>query len=142
MIKLKRKRKRKNKHPESDLCIALWTWFFYTYRDERAYYLRIEVGGQRTAIQQGILKAEGAKAGTNDIFIALPLNGFHGFWLEVKTEKGRATENQKDFQKAMKARGYHCVFGYGLDDCKQKITEYMEGKIERVAGNKAMRVGD
>jgi len=140
MIESKRKRTRKNKHPESEICKALWTWFFYTYRDERPFYLRIEIGGQRTAIQQGILKAEGAKAGTNDIFIAIPINGFHGFWLEVKTDKGRATQEQKDFQSKMENKGYYCAFGYGLDECKQKITDYMDGKIERVIGNKAMKV--
>jgi len=119
------KKKRKQKHPESDICKALWHWFFYRYPQYRKRYLRIEVGGQRTKKTQGILKAEGCKAGVSDIFIALPKGGYAGLWLEVKVEKGRLSVLQKEFHEEMKD-DYQCVTAYGLHDCKALIESYMQ----------------
>ena len=117
-------RKKPRKHPESEICKALWHWFFYAFPKHRRRYLRIEVGGQRTKKTQGILKAEGVKAGTSDIFVAVPRGAFGGLWLEVKADKGRLSDNQKTFQNEM-GDDYRCVTGYGLRECKDLITQYL-----------------
>ena len=124
MKSLKYGGKKKRKHPESDLCIALWQWYQWQFPKFKARYLRLEVGGQRTKISQAILKAEGNKAGTPDIFIALPSTLHSGLWLEVKVEKGKMTEKQKDFAVEM-FRDYYCTTGYGIKQCKSVITSYM-----------------
>lgn len=112
-------------HQESDICRYLWTYFFYQYRPFKDSYLRFEVK-QTSKIQQAILKAEGNKRGTSDVFIACPNHEFAGLWLEVKTKTGRATDNQVNFQKVMCDNGYDCAFGYGLDECKKIIDKYMK----------------
>lgn len=123
-IRLVQKKRRKPRHEESEICKALWTWFFYQYPKFRDDYLRFEVR-QTSKIQQAILKAEGNKRGTNDLLITAPNANYVGLWLEVKTTKGRATQNQTDFQIHMTQRGYDCAFGYGLKECKQIIRDYM-----------------
>jgi len=115
---------KKRSHPESMVCIALWTWFQYKYPRHQCRYLRIEVGGQRTKIAQSILKAEGNKAGTSDLFIAIPDEQFGGLWLEVKPDKGRMSPAQRDFQAEL-GNDYLCRTGYGVDECRQIITQYM-----------------
>ena len=119
------KKKRKFKHEESDICKSLWLWFFYMYRDHRHCYLRFEVR-QTSKIQQAILKAEGNKRGTSDVFIACSNDRFKGLWLEVKTKTGRATDNQIKFQATMSTHGYSCSFGYGLNECKAIIEDFMK----------------
>ncbi len=115
---------KKRKHPESMVCIALWKWFQYKYPKYQCRYLRLEVGGQRTKIAQSILKAEGNKAGTSDIFIAIPNYEFGGLWLEVKADKGKMSSAQCRFQSEL-GNDYLCRTGYGMDECTQIITHYM-----------------
>lgn len=124
----KRKRKPRN-NEESEICKALWTWFFYRYPKFRDDYLRFEVR-QTSKIQQAILKAEGNKRGTNDVLITAPNDQYIGLWLEVKTKRGRATDNQTKFQIHMAKRGFDCAFGYGITECKQIIEAYMATAIE------------
>ena len=117
--------KRKRNNEESEICKALWTWFFYRFPKFRQCYLRFEVR-QTSKIQQAILKAEGNKRGTSDILIACSNCDFKGLWLEVKTKKGRATENQELFHEEMRGHGFCCHIGYGLDECKEIIEDYMK----------------
>ncbi len=116
--------KKKRGNPESKVCIALWEWFQLQYPKYANRYLRFEVK-QSSKIQQAILKAEGNKAGTSDIFIAIPSDDFCGLWLEVKADKGRMSDNQIDFQDEMEP-DYYCRTGKGIDECISIVTEYME----------------
>lgn len=116
--------KKKRKNPESKVCIALWQWFQLQYPKHQGRYLRFEVK-QSSKIQQAILKAEGNKAGTSDIFLAIPNDEFAGLWLEVKAEKGRLSDNQEVFQEEM-THDYLCATGYGIDECIKIISQYME----------------
>lgn len=122
IYKLK-KAKRKNKNPESEVCVALWDWFQLQYKNYKDRYLRFEVK-QSSKINQVILKREGNKAGTSDIFLAVPQAGFCGLWLEVKADKGRLSDNQKSFQAEMEG-DYFCATGYGVDQCMDIINKYL-----------------
>lgn len=116
--------KKKLKNPEAQVCRALWQWFQMQYPKHVNRYLRFEVR-QTSKVQQSILKGEGNKKGTSDIFIAIPTNDKAGLWLEVKADKGRLSENQIEFQKEMQP-DYHCETGYGLDQCIKIISQYMQ----------------
>lgn len=115
--------KKKRKNPESLVCKALWQWFELQYPQYGGRYLRFEVK-QTSKIQQSILKAEGNKAGTSDLLIALPCGVYAGLWLEVKADKGRISPNQVNFQKEM-TPDYLCQTGYGIDQCMKIISQYM-----------------
>jgi len=116
--------KKKRNNPESKVCMALWQWFQLQYPRYEKRYLRFEVK-QSSKIQAAILKAEGNKAGTSDILIAIPNKSFGGLWLEVKADKGRLSPNQVEFQDEM-TPDYLCVTGYGIDECREIIIQYME----------------
>lgn len=116
-------KKKKRKNPESMVCIALWQWFEFSYPRYKGRYLRFEVK-QTSKIQQSILKAEGNKAGTSDILIALPCGVYAGLWLEVKSDKGKMSTGQRIFQTEM-TPDYMCQTGYGIDQCRKIISEYM-----------------
>lgn len=115
--------KKKRSNPESKVCMALWQWFQLQYPKYQNRYLRFEVK-QSSKIQQAILKAEGNQAGTSDIFIAIPTFEYAGLWLEVKADKGKLSDNQKEFQAQM-TPDYLCVTGYGIDECIKLVTQYM-----------------
>ena len=37
----------------------------------------------------------GVKAGVSDLFLAYPNPNFHGLWIELKSEKGKKSPEQK-----------------------------------------------
>lgn len=94
--------------------------------DDYKFIFAIPNGGKRDVRVAKNLKAEGVLAGVSDICIPLPKYGYHGAYIEVKTGKGRATANQKEFQLAMSERGYFCAVTKGLDETWSTIESYIE----------------
>jgi len=122
----------KRKHPESQILIALYKWYKLQHREHLDCYERHDVGGWRTKAEASILKAEGQQKGTSDLFIALPRGEFCGLYLEVKTGKtpttkrGTPTQEQTAFGFNKLKRGYCFKFGFGFDQCRDIINEYMK----------------
>jgi hypothetical protein len=73
-------------------------------------------------------KREGKVKGASDYFIAIPQNASHGLWLEIKTERGRESPEQKAFGLARLARGYAYRCVYGIDEAMQVFSEYVKSE--------------
>ena len=86
------------------------------------------LGGIRTSMSQAKkAKANGYWAGFPDLQICEPnRNGYHGMFIEIKTEKGKATQIQKQWIKALNERGYKAVICKGFIDCKEEIDKYLK----------------
>jgi hypothetical protein len=54
-------------------------------------------GGYRNIYVARKLKAEGVKAGVADLCLPAARRGYHGLYLEMKSEEGVATKEQKAF---------------------------------------------
>lgn len=64
--------------------------------------------------------------GYPDLFIAEPLHGYHGLYLEEKVEKGGVVSSeQNDIHQRLRLRGYKVEVGKGLIECKNIIREYL-----------------
>lgn len=80
--------------------------------------------GQR-ARQMRSMKAQGLKPAVSDIVIALPRQGFHGMFLEMKRVKySRVDDAQIAWRDLMLAVGYFAVICRGFDEAKQAIDGY------------------
>lgn len=62
-------------------------------------------GGSRNIIEAKNLKAQGVKAGVSDVILLIPKKGFSCLCLEFKTEKGKQSEEQVEFQRQMELTG-------------------------------------
>ncbi len=74
------------------------------------------------------LKAQGVKSGVSDYFLAYPLAGYHGLWIELKrVAKARSvvSEAQRIWLGSMKSLGYKAMVAYGAQDASDKINEYL-----------------
>ena len=84
------------------------------------------LGGQYQPFQSQRNKARstGYSKGFPDLFLSEARNGYHGLALEIKTIKGRATKEQKEWIEALNERGYKAVIVKGLPDILNCIDSY------------------
>ena len=71
-------------------------------------------------------KLTGYSRGMPDLFIYEARNGFHGLAIEIKTIKGRATKEQKEWIEALNERGYKAAIVKGLPDILELIDGYLK----------------
>ena len=85
------------------------------------------LGGIRTSMTQAVMaKRTGYVKGFPDLFVyePSPCGKYHGLALEIKTIKGRATKEQKEWIEALNERGYKAVIVKGLPDILNCIDSY------------------
>lgn len=85
-------------------------------------------GGHRHPAVASKLQAEGVKPGVPDYFLPVPRGNYHGLYVELKTEKGRATKNQKFWCVQLKQQGYQAVIANGWETAAHCIRTYLEGR--------------
>ena len=92
------------------------------------------LGGQYQPYQSQRLKAKrvGYSKGFPDLFLyeSRTMNGitYHGLALEIKTIKGRATKEQKEWIEALNERWYKAEVVKGLPAILDLIDSYMNEK--------------
>ncbi len=73
-----------------------------------------------------ILKAEGAMLGMPDLIICIPSGAYHALFIEMKTSKGKLSENQVICHQLLESAGYRVKVCRSLDDFIQAIHNYLE----------------
>ena len=123
----------KRKNVESSTQIACVKWFRMQFPEYGNLLFSIPNGGKRNVITAMILKAEGALAGVPDLFLSLPkldsnMVWTHGLYIEMKTEKGKQSEAQKDFMLRVRVHGYQYEVVRSVDDFIKVIKDYLTNK--------------
>lgn len=77
------------------------------------------------AIQMNSMKANGLVVGQSDLFLAVPRNGYHGLFVEMKSLTGIESSEQQLFIVDMKNQGYAAIVCYGADEAIKEIKKYM-----------------
>jgi len=70
-------------------------------------------------------KAMGLRAGMPDLQLLIPNNGSHGLFIEMKTEKGKATKVQREFHKKLADHNYTIVICRGFEEGMSAIRKYL-----------------
>lgn len=96
------------------------------YSDHYPLTFAIPNGGYRTPKAAATMKYEGQKAGVPDIFFPIPRGKYHGFFLEVKTEKGSASKDQQRKLDDYRSMGYCVKVGKGVNECLSFIRAYLK----------------
>lgn len=108
--------------------VAVINWFRLQHRKYANYLFAIPNGGVRNIGTAVKLKKEGVLAGVPDLFLMIPMNGYHGLWIEMKVKGGLVSDSQKEFMGAATLMGYPAVVCYGFDDAKNAINNYLQIK--------------
>lgn len=79
-----------------------------------------------TAAWRQIQDRMGFRKGVSDLFFpeGSIKGGYKGLWLELKTEKGKATEAQEIFTRDMLRLGYDAKITYGYDEAELAIKHF------------------
>jgi len=83
-------------------------------------------GGRMPAHRGEKLRRLGVLAGVSDIFMARASRQYHGLALELKTTKGRLSENQKSFLNNLLQEGYCSRKAHSIDEAIDTIKWYLQ----------------
>jgi hypothetical protein len=83
-------------------------------------------GGKRSKAVAGKLKAEGVRPGVPDICLPVPCGKYHGLYIELKAEGGRASDSQRSWMAALAAQQYRVHLCIGWHAAKAVIEEYLK----------------
>lgn len=82
---------------------------------------------RRCSVQEGrTLKRMGVKKGVADFFLAIPLNGKAGLWIELKAGKNKPTKEQLAFAERKVMRHYEFAFVWGREAAREVIKTYLK----------------
>lgn len=81
------------------------------------------VGGKGWLIRNRQL---GVKAGVPDLFYPVPMNGYHGLFIEMKAEGGQLRVEQKRWLAALAEFGYKTAVCHGWVEARQVLEEYLD----------------
>jgi hypothetical protein len=113
------------KHIESDLQSACVRWFRYQYPKYAKILFSVPNGGHRNKLTAINMKREGQVAGVSDL-ILLVTNGKHSsMCIEIKVDKGKQTDLQKEFQQVAEQYGNKYVICRSFDEFKTEIETYL-----------------
>lgn len=104
------------------------TWFRYRFPKLSKLLVAVPNGGSRDLREARNLKAQGVTAGVADLLLLVPRDGFGCLCIEMKTEKGKQSEHQVDWQKQAEINGNKYVVCRSLDQFISEITNYLSKK--------------
>ena len=97
---------------------------------ELALLFHIPNGGTRDAVEGKHLKQQGVKRGVPDLCLPVPSGRYHGLFIELKKDTGRASEAQKWWVERLKAAGYFAQVCHGWESAVAVLEWYLSLKEE------------
>ena len=83
-------------------------------------------GANMRAIERVNMVKEGLLAGVPDLFLAHPLKGFNGLFIELKTMTGVESDKQRKMRKALTKKGYLCYVARSHETAIELIQDYLK----------------
>ena len=80
--------------------------------------------GERSVTYGALLKRMGMKRGFPDLFFPIARRGFHGLFIEMKTDKGKLSEDQRKWLTELSKEGYLCRVCRSLEAVIDILSQY------------------
>lgn len=116
------------RHQESDMQIQCVRLFRIMHHDIQKLLFAIPNGGARNKVTGAILKAEGVVAGVADLLLLVPTRIYHGLCIEMKTEKGKQQNTQKEWQSLVEGQGYKYIVCHSVQEFLDGVNGYLSGR--------------
>lgn len=118
--------RRKHGSPEAKIQTECFVWAWNNYPETRKLFFHVanEVG-ENNAIKGALLRSSGVIAGVADMLMLIARGRFHGLCVEFKTEVGRQSPAQIEWQERVEKEGYHYVVCRSLEQFKEELEWYL-----------------
>jgi len=113
------------KHLEDDIQAACITWFDYQYPKLSKLLFHIPNGGKRNIREAARLKKQGVRSGVSDLILLIPKGIFHSLCIEMKSESGKLTDNQKEWLKEAENYNNCIAVCNSFDSFRNEIESYL-----------------
>jgi VRR-NUC domain len=91
-------------------------------------FFAIPNGGWRSMSEGVKFKRSGVKSGVPDICIPLPVEPYHGLYIELKRVRGGVlSEVQAEWLEFLNGKGYKASVARGFDEARDIIENYLNG---------------
>ena len=94
---------------------------------ELRLFFAVPNGGHRSKRTAGEMKAEGVKRGVPDYLFPVPRGGFTGLAIELKTETGRPSPEQRAWLEDLRAHGWQAELCRGWEQAWDVVRDYLAG---------------
>lgn len=108
--------------------VAFFMWISEAVRTmpELGLVFAVPNGGLRNKATAGRMVAEGARSGVPDIFVAIPRNPWHGFFIEMKKPAGGVVSpNQLSWRYKLESMGYRWTCCNTWDAARDELLAYL-----------------
>lgn len=105
------------------------------YEDGRVIYYNLKNGdgsgedGGYTIMQSTRLR-DAMGAGVPDVFLPIAADLYHGLFIEMKSSKGRTSQEQEHWLSELAKGGYKTAVCYSWIDAAKEIIQYLRLDIE------------
>lgn len=100
-------------------------WYRMQHQDIGPMLFAVPNGGRRDKVSGARLKAEGVVAGVSDLILLVARHGYHGLLIEMKTDKGRQSQQQRHWQKLAEKQGYRYVVIRSIEEFIEEVNGYL-----------------
>ena len=119
--------------PEAKIQAECYTWWYNTFPHYRGLLFACtnqnersgDIGKKAQLISGAMRKNMGVYPGVSDIICLIPRGKYHGLMLECKTETGRQSLQQIEWQKQVESQGYQYKIFRDLLGFKSIIHWYL-----------------
>lgn len=114
------------RHLEENLQIVCVRWFAMQYREYATLLHHSPNGGKRNAREAARFKEMGTRPGFPDLLLLHPNGNYHFLAIELKTDKGRQSHYQRQWQDMIEREGGMYVIIRSLQQFIDTVDTYMQ----------------
>lgn len=92
---------------------------------ELRLFFAVPNGGKRGFKAAKDVKAEGVRRGVPDYLFPVPRGGFNGLAIELKTDTGRTSPEQRQWLADLRAHGWHAEVCRGWEQAWAVLRDYL-----------------
>ena len=115
---------RDGEHAEQ-VALMRWAAFARARFPELVLLYAVPNGGHRHKATAARLKAEGVRRGVPDVCLPVARSGAHGLYIELKSEHGKVTSEQRGWIRALRRQGYVAEVCHGWESARSMIEHYL-----------------
>lgn len=117
------------KHEEENLHIACVQWFSWQYPKLHRLLHHSPNGGLRNIREAARFKRMGTQPGFPDLILLYPSGGHASLCIELKSDKGRQTDSQKEWQELVERHGSRYIVCRSFDEFRDHVNGYLKNSL-------------